>query len=101
MIMLGRRYARGHVTDVKEALFLRLVLADWDMHYLKKGVRVPLVTDEQEGTYAVTAEIRCPGGEPIAWAWLQRIGPLPNDHPPANEVRVSYAAQYGIQSIQK
>ena len=93
LLLINRRYIRGHVSRAGNDLFLKIVLDDWDFLRVGKDATLALVTDEHEGTYRVVQAIRCPGGESIAWVILRRIGPLAKDHPPAGEVRVSYAVR--------
>ena len=94
-VLLNRRIVRAVARDVGESAYLRVMLDDWDWLKITAGIEVPMVTNGQEGTYRVTQAIRCPGGEPEAWVWLRRIGPLPNDHPPAVEVRTSFPMPHG------
>lgn len=85
LLLINRRYIRGHVSRAGNDLFLKIVLDDWDSMYVRKDSTVALVTNEHEGSYRVVQAIRCPGGESEAWAILRRVGPLPKGHEPAAE----------------
>jgi hypothetical protein len=94
LIVINRRFVRGHIAGSGDNLFLKLVLQDWEWLHLKKNDEVPVVTDRFEGTVRIVTATCCPGGEPEAWVVLKPVGPLPKHHPPAVEVRASAVARF-------
>ena len=94
MLLINRRYVRGSVTRAGNDLFIQTVLNEWDELRIENGSVVAFVSDEYEGSFRVLSAIRCPGGEPEAWAILRRVGPLPKGHIAAKEARTNYAVRF-------